>query len=448
MKEKTVSPRRSLGYGWFIAAIIFLVNPCLNVVDVLPDFFGYLFLLRGISKWADLCLAMRGAVANISRLRWFMLLKIVSIFLLTLDKGMPVLLTFSFAVIELIYLLPAIGKIFDGMDYFATRFDSKSPTVNVSSVRSITYIFFIGKAALTLLPELCSLSSFEYSGLVTAGPQIDFADFKNLFIVTNLFFTTLLGILWLVNILPYIRRIATDTPFLTRILTEYNEEIADDRNLFLRRRSSSAMITATAALVFLPNMWMDNFSIIPNFAVGIFILASYFYIKKIGKPSKLLPPFAILSVIVGIASFVLNIVFEVIHGIGIVIHRPDAFDAMRFFNYTRILAVFDYILLGVCIVLLFKGLREIVMNLLTPAPTDDPRIASMNAASVKEMKLKLIVGMAEMIVSLVLNLAYILLRANIHDAFWLIPFIVTVGSIIYVGVTLKDFRDKIDFKYM
>ncbi len=448
MNGKKVSPKRSLGLGWFIAAIIFLLNPCLNVVDILPDFFGYLFLLKGISKWADLCLAMRGAVANISRLRWFMLIKLVSVVFLTLDPGMPVLLTFSFAVLELIYVLPSIGKIFDGMDYFATRYDSKIPTVNINSVKSSTYIFFIGKAALTLLPELCALSSFEYSGYVTSGPQIDFADFRNLFIVINFFFTTMLAILWLVNILPYIVRISKDTPFLTRVLTAYNEEIVGDRNLFIRRKTKSLVAVVIAALVFIPNIAFDNINVIPNFAVGVFIIASWFYMKKLGKPSKAIPIFGVLSVIVGTASFILNIVFELTHGIGIVIHRPDAFKAVKFFNYTRILSAVDYAILGICIVLLFTSLRKIFIPLLTPDKSDDSCITAMNAASVKEMNVKLTVGMVLMLVSLALNLSYAMLRANIHVAFWLIPFTFTVSSIIYVGVTLRDFCDKIDFKYM
>ncbi len=448
MKEKTASPKRSLGYGWFIAAIIFLLNPCLNIVDILPDFFGYLFLLRGISKWADLCLAMRGAVENLSRLRWFMLIKMGAIFLLTLDKGMPVLLTFSFAVIELIYLLPAIGKIFNGMDYFATRFDSRSPTVNVNGVKSITYLFFIAKAALTVLPELCSLSSFEYSGLVTAGPQIDFADFRNFFVVINIFFTILLGILWLINILPYIRRISLDTPFLTRVLTAYNEEIAGDKNLAIRRNTKSTVTVVIAALAFIPNIAIDNFNIIPNFAVGIFVFVAYFYIKRLGNASKLMSVSAIFSVIFSIASFVMNIAFEVIHGIGIVIYRPDAFDAIEFFNYTRILSAFDYIFMGISVCLMLAALKPILLELLTPPHSEDTRINAMNTAATKQMSRKFAVGLSAILISIALNFAYAMLRAAIHSVFWLIPFLASVISVICVGVMLKNLCEQIDYKYM
>lgn len=449
MKEKKASSKMSLGYGWFIAAVIFLVNPCLNVIDILPDFFGYMFLLRAVTKWSDLCLAMRGAVANISRLRWFMLIKMLSVVLIpTTDKGMPLLLTFSFAVIELIYILPAIGKFFDGMDYFATRFDGKSPTMNINSVKSATYIFFIGKAALTLLPELCSLSSFEYSGFVTTAPQIDFADFKNLFIIVNIVFTTLLGILWLVSILPYIQRIAKDTPFLTRILNAYNEEIAGDRNLAVRRNTKSTVTVVIAALAFIPNIALDNFNIIPNFAVGIFILLTWFYMKRLAKVSRWIPISAILSATVGIASFVLNIVFEITHGIGIVIHRPDAAKAIAFYNYTRVLSGLDYVLMGICICLAFIALKRIILMLLEPTPTDDPRIAAMNSTSTKSMQRKLNGGLAVLLISVALNLVYTMIRASIHVAFWLIPFLATVVSVIWVSVMLRDICDQIDYKYM
>ncbi len=81
-------PKKRLGFGYFIAAIIFLANPCLNIVDILPDFFGYIFLLKGLEKWADLCPNIRDAVQGVAKLRWFMLLKMLAVVLSRRPSGL------------------------------------------------------------------------------------------------------------------------------------------------------------------------------------------------------------------------------------------------------------------------------------------------------------------------------------------------------------------------
>ena len=43
-----------MGFGLIIAGLIFLVNPCYNVIDILPDFVGFFLIFRGLSKMAPL----------------------------------------------------------------------------------------------------------------------------------------------------------------------------------------------------------------------------------------------------------------------------------------------------------------------------------------------------------------------------------------------------------
>ena len=46
--------RKNLRPGYLIAAALFLFNPNVNIVDVLPDCIGYLFILRAIAGVSDL----------------------------------------------------------------------------------------------------------------------------------------------------------------------------------------------------------------------------------------------------------------------------------------------------------------------------------------------------------------------------------------------------------
>ena len=43
-----------MNIGYLIAGWIFLFNPTVNMIDVLPDVIGYILILKGLSKLADL----------------------------------------------------------------------------------------------------------------------------------------------------------------------------------------------------------------------------------------------------------------------------------------------------------------------------------------------------------------------------------------------------------
>lgn len=449
MKKKAKSPKRRLGYGWFIAAVIFLANPCINIVDILPDFFGYMLLLNGLTKWADLYLGMRNAVETVSRLRWIMLIKLLCVVFVPIGNDTDVLLlTFAFAIIELMYVLPAINKIFKGLDYFATRFDGKKLLLGVNGVRSATYVFFVGKAFFSLLPELCALSSFEYSGLVTAGPQVNFADFKNLFIIANLFFTSLLGILWLVNIIPYLRRVSRDTPFLNAVLDSYDKEIATNENLFIRRNTHALIVAVIAGLAFMPNFSIDGLNIIPNILIPFFILVACAYLRRFKRKPTLLTALSAVSIPIIGGSYALCAAFELIHGIDTIRHRPDAFEAHAFYAITQFVSVVEYLLIGICLFLLCRELAGVLVPIATPKKSTDKRIIALDEAYIKGVKRKLTACTASVVAVTVLNAAYILLKAEIWESFWLIPFIASIICAVAVGSTLLALYEKIEYKYM
>ena len=167
-------------------------------------------------------------------------------------------------------MLPAIGRIFDGFEYFGTRFNGRSVYRDYKNVRTLTYMFFVGKSILVVLPELCSLSSYEYSGYVTAGVQIDFARYKYPLLGVGMFLTALTGILWLVSIIPYWKRIGNDKEFMKRVSDQYDLEVGNDIGLAFRRALYTVLALITAAPVFFLNMWFeDGMNVIPNFLGGL-----------------------------------------------------------------------------------------------------------------------------------------------------------------------------------
>ena len=70
-----------MNLGYLLAGLIFLFNPNINVIDVLPDFIGCIFIVKGLSKLSDLDRRIASAKAKFRRLAWVALFKaFVSLF--------------------------------------------------------------------------------------------------------------------------------------------------------------------------------------------------------------------------------------------------------------------------------------------------------------------------------------------------------------------------------
>ncbi len=444
--KKVSSARNRLGFGYFIAAIIFLANPCINIIDILPDFFGYLFLIAGLTKWADLCPNISDAVQGLRKLRWFMLLKLlVSLLVPIVDDTFVLVFTFSFAVIELIYVLSAASQLFDGLEYLGTRFDSKKVFANLKTLRALTGIFFVLKSVFCVLPELCSLGSSEYYGNITST-QVNIMNFKAPLMAMNLFMWALLAILWLVNILPYINRISKDTPFLTRILHDYEVEAGNNTGLATRRTVHTSISLMIAGCTFFPNLWIDGVNVIPTFIGAVFLVAAAVKLSKASHVSGATVAAQIVFAIVSAASYLLSLIFEIRYGIGMVQYSFAAYDL---YSAVTALCVIEYITMGAAVFMMYKALRRLTKDHLgADDNVTDKRLSDIYARHQREADRGLIGGFVGFWIMLAVNAVYSVMRVGLAPQYYLIPLAVTVIWIVLMGVKLRDIDEQIDYKYM
>lgn len=464
------SPKVQLGYFYLIAAFIFLFNPSINIVDILPDFFGYLFLMRGLSKWADLCPNVSDAMESIGRLRWFMLLKILSVALVPfVDDTFVLIFVFAFGVIELMYVIPAAQRVFDGLEYFGTRFDceaifkgpiknrrsrqrknGKNPKakrkekrgIGLKDIRLLTPIFFIIKNAFSLFPELCSLDS----GNIISGVQRSPAYYKPFLIELNVAVGATIGIIWLVCMISYIKRISKDTPFLERVLADYELEVGSNVGLGVRRRFRTCASLLIAGLAFLPNMWIDGVSIIPTFVGAAFIIAAMALIGRISKRSPLSVALTSVFAVVSALSFAVSFYFGAYFGIGDVYHDAETY---ALFNTTRMLSTLEYAILIAVVYLICRQLKKVVHTHLGAAPdTTDKRIIELKDESQRHINIRITAGFISFAVVAFINHAYLFYRADVMADIWLTAFIATLIWIFYMANTINKLNDMLEYKYM
>ena len=114
--------------GYMIVGCIFLFNPFINIIDILPDFIGYLFILRALAELSDLERNVRNARARFKAAMWVSVVKCALILASRIfDSTWYLILTFSFGILESMYLIPAFIDLFYGISYLEERYtDHKS----------------------------------------------------------------------------------------------------------------------------------------------------------------------------------------------------------------------------------------------------------------------------------------------------------------------------------
>ena len=449
-EHTTVPPKKRLGYGYFIAAVIFIFNPCINIVDILPDFFGYMFLLKGLEKWADLCPNIADAVQGLGKLRWYMLIKLPAIILIPImrDDTLTLLLTFAFILIELIYAIPAAGRIFDGLEYFGTRFDGKAVFNGLKDLRLLTNIFFIAKSVLCLIPEFTSLSDYEYSGYITSTPQFDLSQYKNLFVLAGVILSLLIGILWLVNTLPYIQRISKDTPFLERILHDYYLEITDNVGIGIRRSLHTVIAFLVAGFVFFLNMWFDSVNVIPTFIGALFIFAAMLKLKRVSPVSGVSIVASVIFTLVSAVTFGVSFTFSVKYDLRAITLGVADPEVVTLYNLSVTLSVIEYAIMGLTMLMIMREILVLAKAHLAPDPDiKDERLIAIYKNHLRSVKNSIIKGAVLFVIALFSNAVYIFMRADINAAFWLIPFILTGIWLVYMINVLWQLYSQIEYKY-
>ncbi len=117
-------------FGLLTVGILFLFNPDVNLIDVLPDCIGYLCICFAIARAADLCGELADAHAEFRRLFWITLSKLPAWLIATLitarsvgEETILLSMTFVYAVAETVFGIRAFTRLFAGLTYLGTRYD-------------------------------------------------------------------------------------------------------------------------------------------------------------------------------------------------------------------------------------------------------------------------------------------------------------------------------------
>ena len=279
-------------------ACVFIFNPNISIIDLLPDFLGYIILTLCVSRIADLNETLEEARVAFGRMIWIDVAKILALFW---TFGMSVtseytsslmLWSFIFCVIEIVFAIPAFTKLFTGLlqtaNYYPSEviffrkkriFNKELSKKNITeSLRNLTVVFFTAKAILSFLPELADLSNISYDE--AAVGTVNLYQFIGLLRFLAFVPVLILGIVWLVRMVYYFFRLSRDYDFINTISSEYESKILVKKGIFIKRNIQLAMILLIGSAVFTIDFRLENINFIPDFIAAALLLIFFIIIKK------------------------------------------------------------------------------------------------------------------------------------------------------------------------
>lgn len=282
--------------SYLILSVIFLFNPILSVLDVLPDFIGYLFLLKFFHVMSytnedidDLCKSIR-------KLTLISVLKVVSLLLMpslvALDQAMYLVFSVIFSILECVFGIPLFVKMFEAFSKIALL-EGNSVCANNDKIKKFTIGAFIARLVFAFVPDLTYLS---ISNGVDTPTGINLIQFRPLLITVSAFFSLIIGMVWLVYIIVYICNLLTENA-VNLLKTEYKNRATGKSLLFLSKDTMSYITILCVASAFIVDFNLDLVNVLFDsiFSVTITIILIVMSVKNYFKEGIFLAIISILS---------------------------------------------------------------------------------------------------------------------------------------------------------
>ncbi len=149
------------------AGFILLLNPCVWIWDILPDFIGAILIMYGIRKVSFISETSERVNVNLLALSLLSALKLALSVILRNEVGMTrVILSFVFAVLEGICLLRLFKDTFSFFELLQMRYcDSRetTPFVSMEGTGKMLSIYTVCRLAVGFFPEIAELSGKDYT---------------------------------------------------------------------------------------------------------------------------------------------------------------------------------------------------------------------------------------------------------------------------------------------
>ena len=283
------------GFTAILLSALFLCNPVVAFLDILPNSIGYLLLCFGLHRLADLSARLTDALR---RFRILLLLSVAQLLAVYLIYGVmagqasqmnpyeqPVyILLGSFVMLffQWYYLIPAFGDLFGGIDHLADKHSADALTQTkrnktpAERMKRSASVFVIARSLLAFLPELTILTSFEND----VGNQFfpfDWYEFIGVLRILCFAVSLIFSLVCLVRMITFGRSAKRDGEWIERLEAQYSEDVLPQTGMLTVRRFSLALFLVQLGLIFTVNLRMNGYAVLPGCGFALLVAWAIFY---------------------------------------------------------------------------------------------------------------------------------------------------------------------------
>lgn len=270
---------------------LFLINPDLITLDLLPDWIGYLLISKGLLRLSFLEERMAQARRWAHFLTLASVLKLISnlIVFTTTVESTKLTVGFVFFAAELWLSLMFISNAMKGIQYLAIRKDSTLALKGFEVVNFFLTSFFVLKSAVNFLPAAVAVfypnidadpSEVEgYTPMVRSYQTLRSIVFIIGAVVLVLFGIYVARVLW-----AYLTRIASDKDFCERLDRAYEEKVSRNEKMQTRLSVKSAFTCFFLSYLFLGCLYLDDIDFLPW---PLFFFFAYLGFRSLGRQNMI-----------------------------------------------------------------------------------------------------------------------------------------------------------------
>ena len=296
-----------IGYGSVIAAAFFLATPNISLFDFAPDFIAYILLYRALGRISNVIPHFDDAREGFLKLLWVSLSKLPALFIMLAissthisERSIISVFSLVYSIIELIYIYPAFNAFFEGLFYLEARFSENETSASVKAPQKFTLIFLTLKMVACCLPEMSLISVSDRLGTVSQL-KINIAKYYPAFSVLAAFITLIVGIIWIVKFIRYIKSVSANHKIGHSIAQIYSEKHAEITGFYTHRCNCIAILLLFIAVWLNFDLILDNKNCLPDFFSAALMVFAAVMMRNHTKRIKLAVP-------LGIAYFLSSII--------------------------------------------------------------------------------------------------------------------------------------------
>lgn len=268
------------GFGLVFAGLALFFNPYFAAVDILPDFIGCILICLGLSRVAMIHDGMRDAASAFWKLAIVDVLKNLALLIIfgmgsTAEQPSALLMAaFAAAVAELMFLIPAIRKLFDGFLSLSITYDCQElygsepgGFSRTERMQRLTVVFLILREVVCLLPEFAALTTSSYSDSAVNRLYDHIGVMRGIACIVVFF----VGVYWLIRLLGYNGLLRREEGIVLGVTERCQQHYDTHPGIAVQRRHGACFILLFAGALLLTDFYLDFQNVLPD-ALGALLL--------------------------------------------------------------------------------------------------------------------------------------------------------------------------------